>query len=551
MRVGIRGRQLAGFGSMMLLMAVVSFVGWRTAVNSSSDFTDMYANNLRATAYLANAERGLWELRFALPNYFTGDVESRAQIAATADKWLNQVRENIAAFKALALTAEEKESLREFEQAYSIYTAARPRYFALLDAGKVDEAKEFRARETNPPAARAVAALGRLIETQQRIGSEKEKALSAQASASTRLLAGLLAVALALGGVLGVLMSRSILRQIGGEPVEAVEITRRVATGDLTLSVSTREGDTDSVLAGMKSMVEKLRQVIGEVRRGADALTAAAGQVSASSQTLSQGTGEQAASVEETTSSLEEMSSSIEQNAGNSRQTEQMANQGARDAEEGGRAVKEGVEAMKSIADKISIIEEIAYQTNLLALNAAIEAARAGEHGRGFAVVAAEVRKLAERSQKAAKEIGALAGSSVKVAERSGRLLAELVPAIKKTADLVQEVAAASQEQAAGVAQVNKAMGQIDQVTQRNASAAEELSSTAEEMSSQAESLQQLVSFFQVAGQHDGTFRRPAPRPATPTLLAPTVRAATLPHPAAVEARIDDKRAADQEFKRF
>ena len=194
MRMGIRGKQLTGFGSMMLLVAVVGFVGWRSAVNSSSDFTEMYANNLRAAAYLAEAERGLWELRFALPNYLIGDLESRAKIAAAAGKWLNQVAENLAACKALDLTAEEKDSLKEFEQAYSVYTSARPHYFALLDAGKVDEAKEFRARETNPPAARAVAALGRLIEAQQRIESEKEKALAAEAKASTRLLAGLIAV---------------------------------------------------------------------------------------------------------------------------------------------------------------------------------------------------------------------------------------------------------------------------------------------------------------------------------------------------------------------
>jgi methyl-accepting chemotaxis protein len=173
---------------------------------------------------------------------------------------------------------------------------------------------------------------------------------------------------------------------------------------------------------------------------------------------------------------------------------------GSKDAEESGRTVKETVTAMRQIAEKVSIIEEIAYQTNLLALNAAIEAARAGEHGRGFAVVATEVRKLAERSQSAAKEISGLAAFSVAVAERSGRLLDQLVPGIRKTADLVQEVAAASSEQSSGVGQINKAMSRVDQVTQRNASAAEELASTAEEMASQAEALQQLVSYFRLAG---------------------------------------------------
>jgi methyl-accepting chemotaxis protein len=314
------------------------------------------------------------------------------------------------------------------------------------------------------------------------------------ASARSVVIAVILAAA-----ILAAIVATWVTRSITGPIFGAVTLAERIAKGDLRESVEvTSRDEIGNLQTAMKAMVDKLGEIISEVRGGSEALTAASQQVSATAQNLSQGTGEQASSVEETTSSLEEMSASISQNASNSQQTEQMAKDGAEKAADSGRSVGETVLAMKDIAEKISIIEEIAYQTNLLALNAAIEAARAGEHGRGFAVVATEVRKLAERAQKAAKEIGERAGSSVKVAEQSGRLIEDLVPSIRKTADLVQEVAAASQEQSTGIGQVSKAMAMVDQVTQRNASAAEELSSTAEEMSSQAESLQQLMDFFKV-----------------------------------------------------
>ncbi|HSN13350.1 MAG TPA: methyl-accepting chemotaxis protein, partial [Anaeromyxobacteraceae bacterium] len=242
--------------------------------------------------------------------------------------------------------------------------------------------------------------------------------------------------------------------------------------------------------------------------------------------------------------SLEEMSASIGQNAENSRPTEQVAGSSARNAEESGRAVTETVGAMREIAERTSIIEEIAYQTNLLALNAAIEAARAGDHGKGFAVVAQEVRKLAERAQGAAKEIGERASSSVKVAERSGQLLGELVPSIRKTADLVQEVAAASQEQSSGVGQINKAMAQVDQVTQRNASAAEELSSTAEEMASQAESLQSLMSFFRLDEVLERAARAHAPHVTGAAHAAAMLARPYQPHPAIPEPRAHTHRDA-------
>ncbi len=404
--------------------------------------------------------------------------------------------------------------LRAIDEPHQALHRSARHIVAAHAAGHADEARRAFTEQTIPALAgvreqlQHMKDLLRVQEQRARAALEARLHAAEIAAVVLTILIALLAVAA------GLLFGRTILAQLGSEPSRIAEIAERIAQGDLASRIeSGRKVDTGAFLA-MKTMAEKLSQIIGEVRSGAEALSAAAGQVSSTSQALSQGTSTQAASVEETTSSLEQMSASIAQNAEISRQTEQMAVAGTKNAEESGGSVKETVAAMKDIAEKISIVEEIAYQTNLLALNAAIEAARAGEHGKGFAVVATEVRKLAERSQKEAGEIGGLASRSVKVAARSGQLLLELVPAIKKTADLVQEVTAASQEQSAGVAQINKAMAQVDQVTQRNAAASEELASTAEEMNTQAESLQQLMSFFQLADGWESPRRHRPPPPA-------------------------------------
>jgi methyl-accepting chemotaxis protein len=278
---------------------------------------------------------------------------------------------------------------------------------------------------------------------------------------------------------------------------EMSAVAESIATGDLTLDPRSRS-DKDRLGRSFGSMIEKLRSTVTDLKSGAETLTTASREVSAASQTLSRGTSDQAASVEETGSSLEQMTASITQNASNSRQMEEMAKRATGMAEDSGSSVTATVDAMMAIAERISIIEEIAYQTNLLALNAAIEAARAGDHGRGFAVVAAEIRRLAERSQEAAKEIAGVAESSVKLAERSGSLLGEMVPSIRKTMTLVQEVAMASSEQSSGVNQINSALRRVDEVAQRNATAAEELATTAEEMAAQSEGLQEQIGFFRL-----------------------------------------------------
>jgi methyl-accepting chemotaxis protein len=278
---------------------------------------------------------------------------------------------------------------------------------------------------------------------------------------------------------------------------EVSDIAEKISHGDLTVKVQ-RRSDRDTLMISLQEMVEKLSNIVLEVKHSTGNVAAGSEQMSATAEQMSQGASEQASAAEEASSSMEEMSSTVRQNADNAIATEKIASQSAEDAIEGGRAVDHTVAAMKTIAEKIAIIEEIARQTDLLALNAAIEAARAGEHGKGFAVVAAAVRRLAERSADAAGEISKLSVSSVEVAEKAGRMLSKIVPDIQKTAQLVQEITAASNEQNVGVEQINTSIQQLNNVVQQNASASEELSSTAEKLAGQALKLQETIAFFTV-----------------------------------------------------
>ncbi|WP_045215230.1 methyl-accepting chemotaxis protein [Desulfonatronovibrio magnus] len=351
--------------------------------------------------------------------------------------------------------------------------------------------------------------LERVIHINEQVAEEGVAQANLDAAQAVTIAIAGMAIGVFLAIILGILLTRAITNPVA----KGVTFSQKMAAGDMTAHLDVEQKDEIGILAGaMQAMRNKLSEVVQEVKTASENVASGSQELSASSEEMSQGATEQAASVEEVSSSMEEMAANIKQNTDNAAQTEKIAIQAARDAEEGGKVVFQAVDAMKQIADKISIIEEIARQTNLLALNAAIEAARAGEAGKGFAVVASEVRKLAERSQTAAAEIIDLSGSSVEVAEKAGEMLKKIVPDIQKTAELIQEISAASREQNSGVEQINQAVQQLDQVIQQNASAAEQMSSTAEELSSQAEQLQATMAFFKVGDEQAFSGRRSRPK---------------------------------------
>ncbi len=457
-------------------------------------------------------------------NISTDVVEEKAQAEREAVESRQQFETRLGTYEQQLSNEADRHLLADVKSAWSAYLAASQQLFELSRQNQEAQARSLLRGESKVHFDELTNRLQKMIELNDAgatVAGDHGTALYENARLS---IIAVLVVALLIGLCLALFIARIISRPLR----QAAAAAEQLAEGNLNAHIdSGAKDETGMVLNAMRNMVGKLAHIIGEVRNAADNLASASEQVSATAQSMSQATSEQAASVEETSASVEQMSASINQNTENAKVTDGMASKAAKEATEGGESVQQTVVAMKKIAQRISIIDDIAYQTNLLALNAAIEAARAGEHGKGFAVVAAEVRKLAERSQVAAQEIGELSSSSVEMAETAGKLLGEMVPSINKTSDLVQEISAASEEQAAGVAQINTAMTQLNQVTQQNASSSEELAATAEEMSSQAEQLQQAMSFFVLDASPRATVQssavdtgnkpnRQPPRPAAP-----------------------------------
>ena len=528
------------FGSV--LTAVVGAYSLSVIHEMAGSATVTYTNNIASMELLGKARLAL--LVHTRANLRLLSLRDREEIDGADSRirhaW-SEYETTIKKFIPLGATQEEKNLLQQLNEKIGPYVEYTERTRRLLVAEKFDQASALSVNELRKAADDVEMTLTRLSEINVGLAENaylESKARSEQAQQFTLILI----VASLVGSIgLGIIVARMISRQIGGEPEYAsaivhsvsqgdtsvdvqlrdgdktsllaamsemvarlryaTDVATQIAAGDMTVQIDLREGDKNSLLGAMNNMVGKLSSIVAEVRSSADALAAASEELTSSAEVLSQNASEQAASVEETSSSMEEISSTVAQNTENAKVTDGIASKSAKDAREGGEAVTQTVDAMKQIADRIGIIDDIAYQTNLLALNAAIEAARAGDHGKGFAVVAVEVRKLAERSQVAAQEIGTLAGNSVSMAERAGRLLADLVPSITRTADLVQEIASASREQNSGIDQINAAVTQVSRATQTNASASEQLSSTAASMSTRAVQLQSMMQYFQVDAQ--------------------------------------------------
>ncbi len=378
-------------------------------------------------------------------------------------------------------------------------------------------------------------------------GMDHAKNISTEAvdllsAANTTMLIGLV-VALIVGIILAFTLTRLIVN-----PIKlGVDFAKSIANGDLTATVDVDQKDEIGILSeALRNMSSKLNQIVTNILLGADNIAAASFEMSSTTQLLSQGATEQASVAEEVSSSMEEMNANIQQNTDNAQQTEKIAIKSAHGVQVGNEASQQSVTAMKLIADKIQIINDIAFQTNILALNAAVEAARAGEHGKGFAVVAAEVRKLAERSAKAAAEIDVVSKDGVAIAEKAGQLLTEIVPEIKNTSSLVQEISAASTEQSSGIEQVNTSIEMLNQVIQQNAAASEELATNTEELSSQAEQLKDMVNFFNV-DQSSVQLKQTAFTPKKQKRTQPQV----INKPKGIDIDLKEKISNDSDFESF
>ena len=511
--LGISGLRTANDGlSTVYLDRVVPLKDLKT-------IADMYAVNIVDTAHKVRNGNIPWD-----------------QARKNVDEAKKAIVEKWTAYLGTVLVEEEKTIIARLRPEMASADKATERLVAIL--GKEDSAliADFTIGELYPAIDPVSASFSELIDTQLSV-AKREYEKSGDLYSRNFLISSLVMVfGILFSIVIATLIIRGIIRPLG----LAVIVATKMADGDLTMSIPKGSGDeTGQLLDAFAGMMEKLKRVIGDVASSAGNVQSGSAQISSTAQELSQGATEQAAAAEEVSSLVEELSSNEKRNADNSTAAEGIARKNSGDARKGGDSVVVMVGAMKEIAGKIGIIEEIARQTNLLALNAAIEAARAGDAGKGFAVVASEVRKLAERSQGAAKDISELSARSVAIATEAGNLIMKIVPDIERTADVVLEISAASREQSVGVDQIGKAVVQLDTVIQQNASASEELASMSEELSGQAVLLAEALTYFKLDGTGKGNAKEPKPSTARPSAPKPAA-----PKPAAPRLMVHGPAAA-------
>ncbi|MEZ0602501.1 methyl-accepting chemotaxis protein [Paraburkholderia sp. IW21] len=507
-------RLLAGFGTVALIGAAGAGVGMITLARLYDITQTIDEQHLRGLYYLGEVARNKFsaDLDAANLNHVKADA-ARQHLIDDILVRLAGMNDNMAAYRKTIATPRGRELYAEVERTTAAWTPVLRQ-----EVGLQPVPPEF--TDHDALVARAIASSAEMKKALAQL-TEFEKDAASEASRGARdmflrmrLLLGSLAVAgfvISMG--FGLLISRQLSRQLGGEPADAAALAQRIASGDLSATVATRPGDRTSLMHALKEMCERLGEMVQHIGRSSESILVASGEIAQGNADLSQRTEEQAASLEETASSMEELTSTVKQNAGHAQHAASLAQNVAMAAQTSGAKVNDVIAAMQGLvgdaaqmAAIIGAIEGIAFQTNILALNAAVEAARAGEQGRGFAVVAAEVRALAQRSASSAKEIKALIDTSSgnvhnssQIARHAGEAMDAVAQEVARVTALMTEIAAASDQQSDGIEQVNRAVGQMDSVTQQNAALVEQAAAAAQSLAEQAHNLKRSVSVFRMA----------------------------------------------------